>query len=121
MNNQEAKFILGAYRPDGSDATDPMFAEALTMVERDPELRDWLERQRAFDRAVAAKVRAIVPPAELREAILAGGRASRPRRLWWTNPVVLVAAAAMVVLGVVSYSIMPRLSRPAVSDLVGFA
>jgi len=38
MNNQEAKFILAAYRPGGQDASDPLFAEALEQVRRDP---DW--------------------------------------------------------------------------------
>ena len=29
MNHQEAKLILQAYHPDGQDASDPFFAEAL--------------------------------------------------------------------------------------------
>ena len=33
MKNQEAKFILGAYRPDGRDAGDPAFTEALAQAE----------------------------------------------------------------------------------------
>ena len=44
MNNQEAKFILGAYRPGGRDAVDPMFSEALAQAGRDPELRAWFEK-----------------------------------------------------------------------------
>jgi len=32
MNNDEAKFILRAYRPGGPDAADPQFAEALAGV-----------------------------------------------------------------------------------------
>ena len=32
MNNQEARFILGAYRPDGRDASEPRFAEALAQA-----------------------------------------------------------------------------------------
>jgi hypothetical protein len=101
MNNEEAKFILGAYRPDGRDAADPQFAAALAQAGRDPELRAWFERQRAFDRTVAAKLGAIAPPAGLREAILAGGRASQPRRRWWASPAWLAAAAAIALLALV--------------------
>ncbi len=101
MNNQEAKFILGAYRPDGSDANDAAFTEALAQVDRDPELRQWLERQRAFDTAVAGRLHDIAPPADLKQAILAGGRASRPRRSWWMAPGWLAAAAAIAVIATV--------------------
>ncbi len=98
MNHHEAKFLLRAYRPDGRDAQDPIFAEPLAQVDRDPLLRDWLKREQDFDRSVAAKLTTLQPPAGLRDAILAGGRASQPRRQWWTNPVWLAAAAAVVIL-----------------------
>ncbi len=101
MNNDEAKFILGAYRPDGRDATDPQFGEALAQAERDPELRRWLENQRAFDRAVSERLGAVPPPAGLRESILAGSRVSQPRRTWWANPAWWAAAAAVMVLAIV--------------------
>jgi hypothetical protein len=121
MNNQEAKFILGAYRPDGRDAGDPMFAEALAHAERDPELRTWFEKQRALDGALAGKLRQVAPPAELREAILAGVRASQPRRNWWMNPTWLAAAAAVVVLAAVTVSIVPSAGGPAAAELADFA
>ncbi|MDP3072982.1 MAG: hypothetical protein Q8N18_22000 [Opitutaceae bacterium] len=110
MNNDEAQFILSAYRPDGRDAADPQFAVALAQAERDPELRVWLERQRAFDRTVAERLGSIAPPAGLREAILAGARASQPRRAWWAQPVWLAAAAAIALALIVGV----KLARPAV-------
>lgn len=121
MNNQEAKFILGTYRPDGRDAGDPMFTEALAHAERDPELRTWLEQQRKFDTSVAAKLKDIAPPAELRAAIFAGVRASRPRRQWWARPMWLAAAAAVAVLAVVSVSLRQSLGTPTVARLATFA
>lgn len=121
MNQQEAKFILGAFRPDGRDASDVMFAEALALVDRDPELRQWLERQRAFDRAVVARLGAIAPPAELRQAILTGARASRPRRPWWASPVWLGAAAAIVVIAAVSVSIIPAARRSGLAEFAAIA
>ena len=121
MNNQEAKFILGTYRPDGRDAGDPMFTDALAHAERDPELRTWLEQQRKFDTSVAAKLKAIAPPAELRAAIFAGVRASQPRRQWWTSPTWLAAAAVVAVLAAVSVSLRRSSSTPTVAQLASFA
>lgn len=120
MNQQEAKFILGAYRPDGRDATDAMFAEALALAERNPELRQWLERQQIFDRAVADRLFAIAPPAELKPAILAGGRASRPLRKWWANPLWL-AAAAIVLIASVGISLVPSMRGTGLSEFSAIA
>ncbi len=79
MNNDEAKFVLRAYRPGGGDAGDPAMAAALEQAKRDPALAAWLERERVHDAAVAAKLRTIAPPAGLRDAILAGARAGAVR------------------------------------------
>lgn len=101
MTNDEAKFILQAYRPNGSDAADPQMAAALAQAKTDPALGAWFAREQAHAAAVAAKLGAIVPPAGLREAILAGARASQPatpRRANWRRPVWLAVAAAIAVL-----------------------
>jgi hypothetical protein len=121
MNNQEARFILEAYRPDGRDASEPMFTEALAQAERDPELRAWFDRQRKFDATVAAKLREFAPPAELRGAILAGVRASQPRPHWWTNPRWLAVAAAIAVLAAVSVTLTRSRHTHAASELAAFA
>ncbi len=100
MNNTEAKFILQAYRPGGRDAGDPAMAEALAQAARDPELGAWLAREQAHGKAVAARLREIAPPAGLRDAILAGGRATgrdgAAQRSWWARPAWLPLAAALV-------------------------
>jgi hypothetical protein len=125
MRNDEAKFILSAYRPGGRDAHDPAMAPALAQAKNDPALSAWLARQQAHDAAVAAKLREVVPPAGLRDAILAGARVSGrgvgevsgtgetsgadtasdskkevavARKAWWVQPVWLAAAAAMALL-----------------------
>ena len=121
MNNQEAKFILGAYRPDGRDAGEPMFAEALAQAEHDPGLQAWLERERKFDTALAGKLGGIAPPAGLREAILAGVRASQPPRHWWTNPLWLAAAAAIALIAAVGITVGPSAGGPPVAELATFA
>jgi hypothetical protein len=126
MNNQEARFILEAYRPDGRDANNAQFAAAIAQAERDPELRAWWERQRKFDTTMVAKLRDIAPPAGLRESILAGVRASQPRRHWWSNPAWRAAAAAIAVLVALTFALktarsgigMQDLARLALNDMV---
>jgi len=97
MNQHEAKFLLRAFRPDGQDARDPVFAEALAAAENDPRLKAWLEREELFDQAMRGKLREVQPPPGLREAILAGSRVSRRRPTWWKNPAWLALAAAIAI------------------------
>jgi len=98
MDNQEAKFILKAYRPGGADAGNTVFAGALAQAARDPALHDWLEREQACDKAVAAKLKSVPIPAGLRASILAGGKMSAARRSWWQQPTWLAVAASLAIL-----------------------
>lgn len=119
MTNDEAKFILSAYRPGGRAEADPAMAQALEQAKRDPALRAWFERQQAHDTVLAAKLRELAPPAGLREAILAGARLSQPAeiktkaggaaaRAWWRRPLWLAAAAAIALLaGVMAWRFSP--------------
>lgn len=123
MNNEEAKFLLQAYRPSGHDASDPAFAPALEQAKNDPALARWFAREQAHASAVAAKLRAVQPPAGLREAILAGGRAteqiaaSGSRRAW---PQWLAIAASIAIL--VAVGVTTSLRRAASPDaLTAFA
>jgi len=110
MNTTEVKFILQARRPDGSDDAEPRFAEALAQAQRDPELAEWLAREQAFDAAVAEKLRGVQPPADLRAAILAGARMSRPVAFWRKPQVLALAACVAVLLAVVA--LWPVARRP---------
>jgi hypothetical protein len=126
MSNNEAKFILSAYRPGGHDASDPAMAQALEQAKADPALGTWFAREQAHGAAIAAKLREIAPPAGLREAILAGARVSgeaafgeevgaatkalepTTKRSWWARPVWLAAAAAVaVLLSVATWRMVP--------------
>src|SRR5262245_19685517 len=99
MKNEEAKFILSAYRPNGQDANDPMFTAALEQARKDPALAKWFEFEQKFDRAMTAKLGAVMPPEGLRAAILAGARVSgTPSRAWWQQPKWLALAASVVAL-----------------------
>jgi len=72
MDKEEARFVLRCFRPDGADAENPDFAEALAWAAKDRELGEWLARERASDAAFAAALAAIDIPGPLRHEILAG-------------------------------------------------
>jgi hypothetical protein len=122
MKSDEAKFILSAFRPDGSDSGNPAFADALKMAASDPMLGLWFERSRAHDAAVAGKLREIAPPAGLREAILAGVRVSGPRRAEGIGRGWIAGLAAAAVLAIVIVSMkQPVRPEAAGADFAGFA
>lgn len=97
MDNQEAKFILKAYRAGGADADDPLFRNALEQARRDPSLSAWLAQEQARDQAIGAKLRAVPVPPGLRDAILAGARVGARPRAAWRHPGWMALAAAIVV------------------------
>ena len=70
MDKEQARFILQSFRPDGADAKDPDFAEALQVAAEDRELGDWLAAERAQDAAFAAALNDLAIPDELRRNIL---------------------------------------------------
>jgi hypothetical protein len=99
MTRDEAKDILQAYRPNGGDAGDAFFTEALEMTRTDAELGRWFSRLQAFDRAIALQLAAVEPPAGLKAAILAGATAdtgSRESSLHWRNWLAMAAGIAVV-------------------------
>src|SRR5262245_48303791 len=99
MDNQEAKFILNAYRSGGQDANDPGFFEALEQARCDPVLERWFQDSIAFDTAVSQKLCALEVPRDLRESILAGAKITRA--LHWRNRMRKWAIAAAVILGTI--------------------
>ncbi|WP_035611593.1 hypothetical protein [Haloferula sp. BvORR071] len=77
MDKEEARFILRCFRPDGADAENPDFAEALAWAAKDRELGDWLAHERSSDAGFANALNAVTIPLSLREEILAGLAAER--------------------------------------------
>ncbi|MCL4179701.1 MAG: hypothetical protein KJ072_18380 [Verrucomicrobia bacterium] len=97
MNIEEAKSILSAYRPDGQDADDPQFQEALELTKQDPDWARWFAEAQAWDTRVTATLRqAASPPTELRSALLAQRKIIRPFP-WWRRPARVATAAAACV------------------------
>lgn len=111
MNNEEAKFILQGYRPNGADATDATFYSAIEQTKADPALGEWFARQQAFDAAISAKLAQVTPPVHLRAAILAGGRVTeggKARIRWWNQPAWMAAAAGIAVLFATGVALWPK-------------
>ena len=96
LTNQSAKFALNAYRPNGADAQDPVFRDALEQAARDPELAAWFKEQRSFDSLIAGKLAEVQPPAALYSTILAGIANRSPVRRFSFRP--FLALAALLVL-----------------------
>lgn len=117
MTNDDAKFILRAYRSDGRYRHDPLFHDALERAHRDPALMQWLADEQSLDEVVAEKLDGIDPPSGLREAILVGARASRqPQRAWWRHPAWLGAAAALAIIAAAPFFHRPgATNRPVVT------
>jgi hypothetical protein len=122
MTTDEAKFILSAFRPSGSDTGDAAFGEALRFAGDDPALGAWFAQSRAHDRAVAGKLAQVAPPPGLREAILAGvrvGDSQRSSGLGW-GWIAGLAAAAAVAVGIFSMR-APERPDSGTSAYAGFA
>lgn len=116
MNNQEAKLILQAYRTNGEDAPDPMFAEALEQARRDPELQKWFAQENALNTRIQTRLESAIPvPRGLKSELLALRKTVRPDP-WWFQPMKLAAMAAALLVLAGLYFMLPR--KPA--ELVSF-
>jgi hypothetical protein len=94
MNTQQAKEILSLYRPGTADAEDPSFAEALRLCGQDPELERWFNDRCAVYAAVREQFKRVAVPDGLKAQILSERKVHAPA--FWRRPVVLAAAAAVV-------------------------
>lgn len=112
MDSPRSRFLLRALRPNGADHDDPTFREALAQAEVDPDLRHWLAREQAVDRAFAGRLRELRAPVELRAQILHGLTVSRQRPVQrpWKLIAASLAAAASLTLAI--YTMLPK-ARPA--------
>lgn len=96
MDNKQANLILSVYRPNGQDASDAFFAEALKQADADPALRTWFAEQQHFDQRVAQALAGIRPPRDGKALVEAGVRAS-PRRRRFAWPLMLAATIAVLI------------------------
>jgi hypothetical protein len=97
VDNRQAREILALYRPGSTDAADPRMAEALDLVQRDPELAAWFKEHCAVYTAIRDKLKAIpVPPGLKRQIIV--GQADHARIIPLPGPAKILLAAAAIVL-----------------------
>lgn len=112
MNPGQAKQILLIYRPGTTDANDPEIAEALAVMQSDPELSHWFDEHCARQTALRDKFRQIIPPVGLKEQIISehGARMKAASR---RGRVIAVAAAAaiLVALALIGFHYMPQNSE----------
>jgi hypothetical protein len=113
MTNEAAKFLLNTYRPNGTDAQDPVFSAALDQAAHDPELAAWFKEQRSFDSLVAAKLAEIQPPPHLYSAILAGIATRPPARRFPTRPILALAAVLILSGTILATFLVENMSRTA--------
>jgi len=71
MDKEKAQFILKSFRPNGEDAADTDFQEALQLAVEDLELGQWLADERAEDAKFADALNEIEIPDDLRLSLLA--------------------------------------------------
>ena len=69
MDKEQARFILQSFRPDGADAHDPDFAQALAVAAENRDLGAWLAVERAQDSAFALALSKLEIPDDLREPL----------------------------------------------------
>jgi hypothetical protein len=97
VDRKEAQLILSGLRPGGLEANEPYFAEALALVETDPELKSWWDAQQSFDRKIMAKLRQVPVPGHLRDNILAAPKII-PLYPSYLQHRTMLAVAAMVAI-----------------------
>ncbi len=97
MTREEAKELLSALRPHGTDAADPLFREALELASKDSDLGAWLVRQQEFDQMLIEELSSIRPPEGLRETILQSLRKTARPLQFWRNAWPALAAAVVLV------------------------
>jgi hypothetical protein len=76
MEKATIKMVLGSYRANHQDAEDPILADALRELERDPELKAWFEEEQRFDRGMMAELQQVPTPADLKDLLLLNAQAA---------------------------------------------
>ncbi len=79
MDKAAIKTILSAYRAGRREEEDPVFAEALGEVEKDPELSSWFDDEQRFDARMVETLKGAAAPADLKELILLDARPAGSR------------------------------------------
>lgn len=121
MDNNKAKLILSVYRPNGADASDPYFAEALKQSERDPHLNTWFTNQQQFDSNMAAALGSMKVPEEGRAITKAMTPVPAHGRRWFWLPMAMAASLAILVTAGLVWRQPTLVSLPAKATIAELA
>jgi len=116
MDKEQAKFILGSYRPGSDAVNNGNFAEALTLATDNRELGEWLANERAMDDSFANALASIALPDTLREDILGclhGERHDFPEVEGQQDAAMIGALASVPVPGNLRGDILAAMQRSA--------
>ena len=111
MNLENAKLILAASRAGDEAGANPQLREALALAQADPELADWLVRERRGDEAIRRELAAVPVPAGLKARLLAQQNVAalpvaHTGTSWFAgrSPLVWAMAAALVIFLGLTYN-----------------
>ena len=113
MDNQTAKHILSAYRPNGADASDPRFSKALSQTRADPNLETWFQEEINTDTERSRIFRSIKGPEYGKRELLATISFDQERTSltaktriskWWH----VLSAAALITISTMLWLTMPN-------------
>jgi len=97
VTKREAKEILLLYRPRSADEDAAEFADALAFARQDAELGRWFDEHCAVHSAIRTRFKQIAVPEGLKQQIISEHKA-RSVIVWWRQPAVFAAAAAIAIL-----------------------
>ncbi|MEM9479335.1 MAG: hypothetical protein AAGA58_06700 [Verrucomicrobiota bacterium] len=108
MELDRAKEILMSIDTQDPPRQEPGVEEALSLAESDAELQSWLESEQSLDAAMNERLQSVEIPAGLRDQLLSTVASAKPEggKIIGFPPVLLAAAAAVVLLGIIGISNM---------------
>lgn len=120
MSNSHHKARLQAHR-SGDSSAGAHFVDALKAAENDPELKQFIEREKALDAAIRVKFQKIVPPENLRQKILAqhhSATTTDPAKVipfqWPSALIGLAAVIALMAIGILALQFNDAPEQPPV-------
>lgn len=119
MNQEQAKYILQAWRGAECDEITPEIREALAMLESNPELTHWWAREQEFDQLMEKTVAGITVPADLKERILEQSNELNQNRVL-TFPRLLAYAASLIVILGLAFLVLEPVTMEAEADVYQF-
>jgi hypothetical protein len=102
VDNQQLRELLEVYRP-GIDDQDEQFTEFIAALRNDPALQRQLDERVARDLAIRHKLRSVRPPDDLKARLVGKQHIIAPPASFWRPPPWLRIAAAVILLGIVTF------------------